>query len=117
MAPASGALALVALVAHVAHENTFAVGYPKFCVSQARLFVVLGVCPSTCVVPLRSVSSVLDTLTSVFELYIRLRERWQWDSDFCFYFPLEFLLLWLVRDWLSLLSLVREAHPLLSSVI
>ncbi|MQM20403.1 hypothetical protein Taro_053422 [Colocasia esculenta] len=24
---------------------------------------------------------------------------------------LEFLLLWLVRDWLSLLSLVREAHP------
>ncbi|MQL88706.1 hypothetical protein Taro_021274 [Colocasia esculenta] len=28
---------------------------------------------------------------------------------------LEFLLLWLVRNWLSLLSLVREAHPLLSS--
>ncbi|MQL88615.1 hypothetical protein Taro_021180, partial [Colocasia esculenta] len=28
---------------------------------------------------------------------------------------LEFLLLWLVRDWLSLVSLVREAHPLLSS--
>ncbi|MQM14261.1 hypothetical protein Taro_047192, partial [Colocasia esculenta] len=27
---------------------------------------------------------------------------------------LEFLLLWLVRDWLSLLSLVREAHPLYS---
>ncbi|MQL73594.1 hypothetical protein Taro_005925 [Colocasia esculenta] len=26
-----------------------------------------------------------------------------------------FLLFWLVRDWLSLLSLVREAHPLLSS--
>ncbi|MQL91715.1 hypothetical protein Taro_024336 [Colocasia esculenta] len=25
-----------------------------------------------------------------------------------------FLLLWLVRDWLSLLGLVREAHPLLS---
>ncbi|MQM11654.1 hypothetical protein Taro_044563 [Colocasia esculenta] len=24
---------------------------------------------------------------------------------------LEFLLLWLVRDWLSILSLVREAHP------
>ncbi|MQM00993.1 hypothetical protein Taro_033742 [Colocasia esculenta] len=24
---------------------------------------------------------------------------------------LEFLLLWLVRDWLSLLNLVREAHP------
>ncbi|MQL91328.1 hypothetical protein Taro_023938, partial [Colocasia esculenta] len=28
----------------------------------------------------------------------------------CFHL-LEFLLLWLVRDWLSLLSLVREAHP------
>ncbi|MQM06270.1 hypothetical protein Taro_039092 [Colocasia esculenta] len=27
----------------------------------------------------------------------------------------QFLLLWLVRDWLSLLILVREAHPLLSS--
>ncbi|MQM14134.1 hypothetical protein Taro_047064 [Colocasia esculenta] len=24
---------------------------------------------------------------------------------------LEFLLLWMVRDWLSLLSLVHEAHP------
>ncbi|MQM13226.1 hypothetical protein Taro_046152 [Colocasia esculenta] len=29
----------------------------------------------------------------------------------CFRFSLEFLLLWLVRDWLSLLSLVHEAHP------
>ncbi|MQM07883.1 hypothetical protein Taro_040730, partial [Colocasia esculenta] len=28
---------------------------------------------------------------------------------------LEFLLLRLVRDWLSLLSLIREVHPLLSS--
>ncbi|MQM10806.1 hypothetical protein Taro_043702 [Colocasia esculenta] len=32
-----------------------------------------------------------------------------------FVLGLHFLLLWLVRDWLSLLSLVREAHPLLSS--
>ncbi|MQM14268.1 hypothetical protein Taro_047197 [Colocasia esculenta] len=43
------------------------VEYPKFCVSQARVFVVLGVCPDTmctfkvCVV-------FLDTLTPVFEL-------------------------------------------------
>ncbi|MQM19309.1 hypothetical protein Taro_052311 [Colocasia esculenta] len=29
---------------------------------------------------------------------------------FCFRLS-EFLLLWLVRNWLSLLSLVREAHP------
>ncbi|MQL70985.1 hypothetical protein Taro_003307 [Colocasia esculenta] len=120
MAPASGALAIVALVEHTAHEvsvlhgdqgqptpdtsavicnkdyilnivvcalpslvvrrlfrNTSTVGYPRFCVSQARVFVVLGVCPGTCVVPSRSVSSVLDTLTPVFELYVRLRERRQ----------------------------------------
>ncbi|MQL90624.1 hypothetical protein Taro_023218 [Colocasia esculenta] len=64
-------------------RNTSAVGYPRFCVSQARVFVVLEVCPGTCVVPLRSVSSVLDTLTPVFELYVWLRERRQWDSDFC----------------------------------
>ncbi|MQM10138.1 hypothetical protein Taro_043024, partial [Colocasia esculenta] len=32
---------------------------------------------ATCVVPSRSVSSVLDTLTPVFELYVRLRERRQ----------------------------------------
>ncbi|MQL76744.1 hypothetical protein Taro_009148 [Colocasia esculenta] len=101
MAPASGALALVALVKHAAHEvsmflcvcalpslvvrrlfwNTSAVGYPRFCVSQARVFVVLGVCPGTCVVLSRSVSSVLDTVTPVFELYVRLRERRQWDSN------------------------------------
>ncbi|MQM21016.1 hypothetical protein Taro_054047 [Colocasia esculenta] len=30
-----------------------------------------------------SVSYVLDTLTPVFELYVRLREIWQWDNDFC----------------------------------
>ncbi|MQL67781.1 hypothetical protein Taro_000056 [Colocasia esculenta] len=32
-------------------------------------------CPGTCVVPSRSMSSDLDTLTPVFELYLRLRER------------------------------------------
>ncbi|MQL81021.1 hypothetical protein Taro_013479 [Colocasia esculenta] len=58
-------------------RNTSLVGYPRFCVSQAHMFVVLGVCPGTCVVPSRSVSSVLDTLTPVFELYVRLRERRQ----------------------------------------
>ncbi|MQL74865.1 hypothetical protein Taro_007207, partial [Colocasia esculenta] len=55
----------------------FTFGYPRFCVSQARVIVVLGICPGTCVVPSRSVSSVLDTLTPVFELYVRLRERRQ----------------------------------------
>ncbi|MQM01925.1 hypothetical protein Taro_034682 [Colocasia esculenta] len=43
--------------------------------------VTSGLCPSTCVVPSRSVSSDLDTLTLFPELYVRLRERRQWDSD------------------------------------
>ncbi|MQM08091.1 hypothetical protein Taro_040943 [Colocasia esculenta] len=59
---------------------TSPVGCPRFFVSQA---VSSGLCPGTCVVPSRSVSSDLDTLTPVFELYIRLRERRQWDSDCC----------------------------------
>ncbi|MQL77295.1 hypothetical protein Taro_009702, partial [Colocasia esculenta] len=36
-----------------------------------------GLCPGTCVVSSRSVSSDLDTLTPVFELYVWLRERRQ----------------------------------------
>ncbi|MQM16626.1 hypothetical protein Taro_049581 [Colocasia esculenta] len=52
--------------------------YVRFSVSQA---VSSGLCPGTCVVPSRSESSDLDTLTPVFELYVRLRERRQWDSD------------------------------------
>ncbi|MQL90825.1 hypothetical protein Taro_023425, partial [Colocasia esculenta] len=58
-------------------RNISAVRYPRFCVSQARVFVVLGVCSGTCVVPSRSVSPILDTLTLVFELYVRLRKRRQ----------------------------------------
>ncbi|MQM22147.1 hypothetical protein Taro_055195 [Colocasia esculenta] len=57
---------------------TSPVGCPRFSVSQA---VSSGLCPGTCVVPLRSVSFDLDTLTPVFELYVRLRERRQWYSD------------------------------------
>ncbi|MQM18668.1 hypothetical protein Taro_051664 [Colocasia esculenta] len=59
---------------------TSPVGCPRFFVSQA---VSSGLCLSTCVVLSRSVSSDLDTLTPVFELYVRLRERRQWDSDTC----------------------------------
>ncbi|MQL90904.1 hypothetical protein Taro_023502 [Colocasia esculenta] len=70
-------LSLLCLVVRRLFRNTSAVRYPRFCVSQARVFVVLGVCPKTCVVPLRSVSSVLDTLTPLFELYVRLKERRQ----------------------------------------
>ncbi|MQL92127.1 hypothetical protein Taro_024758 [Colocasia esculenta] len=50
---------------------TSPVGCPRFFVSQA---VSSGFCLGTCVVPSRSVSSDLDTLTPVFELYVRLRE-------------------------------------------
>ncbi|MQL70150.1 hypothetical protein Taro_002452 [Colocasia esculenta] len=50
----------------------------RFSVSQA---VSSGLCPDTCVVPSRSVSSVLATLTPLFELYVQLRERRQWDND------------------------------------
>ncbi|MQM21684.1 hypothetical protein Taro_054729 [Colocasia esculenta] len=57
---------------------TSLVGCPRFSVSQA---VSSWLCPGTCVVPSRSVSSDLDTLTPVFELYVRLREGRQWDSD------------------------------------
>ncbi|MQL76371.1 hypothetical protein Taro_008760 [Colocasia esculenta] len=95
MAPVCGALAPVEYVAHkrkrvsivvcvlpsvvvrCLFRNASLVGYPRFCVSQARVFVVLEVCPGTCVIPLRSVSAVLDTLTPVFKLYVRLRERRQ----------------------------------------
>ncbi|MQL87542.1 hypothetical protein Taro_020085 [Colocasia esculenta] len=96
MAMTGGVSALVTLMERIAHEvdilpsvvvrrlfrNASLVGYPRFFVSQARVFVVLGVYLGTCVVPSRSVSSVLDTLTPVFELYVRMRERRQWDSDF-----------------------------------
>ncbi|MQM23419.1 hypothetical protein Taro_056483 [Colocasia esculenta] len=58
-------------------RNASLVGYPRFCVSQAHVLVVLGVCPGTRVVPSRVVSSVLDNLTPVFELNVRLRERRQ----------------------------------------
>ncbi|MQM08419.1 hypothetical protein Taro_041274 [Colocasia esculenta] len=57
---------------------TSPVGCSRFFVSQA---ISSGFSPGTCVVPSRSVSSDLDTLTPVFELYVRLRERRQWDSD------------------------------------
>ncbi|MQM00732.1 hypothetical protein Taro_033480 [Colocasia esculenta] len=62
--------------------DTSSAGSPRFCVSQARA-VISGLCPDTCVVPSRSVSSDLDTLTRLLELYVRLRERRQWDSDYC----------------------------------
>ncbi|MQM17166.1 hypothetical protein Taro_050139 [Colocasia esculenta] len=95
MASVCGALALVECVAHKMEpvsvvvcvlpsvvvrrlfQNASLVGYPRFCVSQARVFVVLGVCPGACMVPSRSVSSVLDTLTHMFELYVQLSERRQ----------------------------------------
>ncbi|MQL94744.1 hypothetical protein Taro_027405 [Colocasia esculenta] len=70
---------------------TSPVGCPRFFVSQA---VSSGLCPGTCVVPSRSVSSDLDTLTLVLELYVRLRERRHRQTG---EFPTE--------------PVTREAHP------
>ncbi|MQL85515.1 hypothetical protein Taro_018035 [Colocasia esculenta] len=65
--------------------------YPRFFVSQARVFVVLGVLSRYLCCTVEVCIVFLDTLTPEFELYVRLRERWQWGSDF----P-EFVLLSLV---------------------
>ncbi|MQL88771.1 hypothetical protein Taro_021334, partial [Colocasia esculenta] len=89
------ASALVTLTERVAHEvgmfyvvnvlfrrlfrNASLVGYPRFFISQARVLVVLGVGPGTvCTIEVYVV--FLDTLTPVFELYVRLRERRQQGS-------------------------------------
>ncbi|MQL91181.1 hypothetical protein Taro_023786 [Colocasia esculenta] len=70
------------------------VGYPRFFVSQARVFVVLGVLSRYLCCTVEVCVVFLDTLTPEFELYVRLRERRQWDSDF----P-EFVLLSLLFDF------------------
>ncbi|MQL97224.1 hypothetical protein Taro_029911 [Colocasia esculenta] len=74
--------------ARVVHEYDAYCGYLFSWVPQVLCepSYVLGACPGTCALPLRSVLSDLDTLTPVFELYIQLRERGQWDNDF---FPTE----------------------------
>ncbi|MQL71208.1 hypothetical protein Taro_003537 [Colocasia esculenta] len=72
-------------------RNASLVGYPRFFVSQARVFVVLGVLSRYLCCTVEVCVVFLDTLTPEFELYVRLRERRQWDSDF----P-EFVLLSLV---------------------
>ncbi|MQL70563.1 hypothetical protein Taro_002867 [Colocasia esculenta] len=72
-------------------RNASLVGYPRFFVSQARVFVVLGVLSRYLCCTVEVCVVFLDTLTPEFELYVRLRERRQWGSDF----P-EFVLLSLV---------------------
>ncbi|MQL74349.1 hypothetical protein Taro_006700 [Colocasia esculenta] len=72
-------------------QNASLVGYPRFFVSQARVFVVLGVLSRYLCCTVEVCVVFLDTLTPEFELYVRLRERRQWDNDF----P-EFVLLSLV---------------------
>ncbi|MQM16189.1 hypothetical protein Taro_049143 [Colocasia esculenta] len=64
-------LSLLSVVVRRLFRNASLVGYPRFFVSQARVFVVLEYGTiEVCVV-------FLDTLTPVFELYVRLRERRQ----------------------------------------
>ncbi|MQL85670.1 hypothetical protein Taro_018203 [Colocasia esculenta] len=93
MAMTGGASALATLMERIAHEvvilssvvvrrlfrNASLVGYLRFFVSQARVLVVLGVGPDiVCTVEVCVV--FLDTLTHLFELYVRLRERRQWAT-------------------------------------
>ncbi|MQM21815.1 hypothetical protein Taro_054860 [Colocasia esculenta] len=63
-------------------RNASLVGYPRFFVSQTRVFVVLGVLSQYLCCTVEVCVVFLDTLTPVFELYVRLRERRQWDIDF-----------------------------------
>ncbi|MQL84870.1 hypothetical protein Taro_017377 [Colocasia esculenta] len=63
-------------------RNASLVGYPRFFVSQARVFVVLGVLSRYWCCTVEVCVVFLDTLTPEFELYVRLRERRQWGSDF-----------------------------------
>ncbi|MQL69405.1 hypothetical protein Taro_001686 [Colocasia esculenta] len=63
-------------------RNASLVGYPRFFVSQARVFVVLGVLSRYLCRTVEVCVVFLDTLTPEFELYVRLRERRQWGSDF-----------------------------------
>ncbi|MQL89223.1 hypothetical protein Taro_021789, partial [Colocasia esculenta] len=63
-------------------RNASLVGYPRFFVSQALVFVVLEVLSRYLCCTVEVCVVFLDTLTPEFELYVRLRERRQWDSDF-----------------------------------
>ncbi|MQL77703.1 hypothetical protein Taro_010113 [Colocasia esculenta] len=75
-------LALPSVVVRRLFRNASLVGYPRFFVSQARVFVVLGVLSRYLCCTVEVCVVFLDTLTPEFELYVRLRERRQWDSDF-----------------------------------
>ncbi|MQM17389.1 hypothetical protein Taro_050360 [Colocasia esculenta] len=67
---------VTSLVVRRLYRNASLVGYPRYFVSQACVLVVLGVGPGTvCTVEVSVI--FLDTLTPVFELYVRLRERRQ----------------------------------------
>ncbi|MQM18606.1 hypothetical protein Taro_051601 [Colocasia esculenta] len=73
---------LPSVVVRCLFQNASLVGYPRFFVSQARVLVVLGVLSRDLCCTVEVCVIILDTLTPVFELYVRLRERRQWDSDF-----------------------------------
>ncbi|MQL89067.1 hypothetical protein Taro_021637, partial [Colocasia esculenta] len=69
-------------------------GYPRFFVSQGRVLAMLGVLSRYLCCTVEVCVVFLDSLTPEFELYVRLRERRQWDNDF----P-EFVLLSLLFDF------------------
>ncbi|MQL71855.1 hypothetical protein Taro_004166 [Colocasia esculenta] len=83
--------------------------FPRFFVSQAHVFVVLGVLSRYLCCTVEVCVVFLDTLTPEFELYVRLRERRQWGSDF----P-EFVLLSLVvmrNQWSPMGQGKSDEHP------
>ncbi|MQL77916.1 hypothetical protein Taro_010333 [Colocasia esculenta] len=80
--PLVGGLHLHGCRVSLAGRSAGVVGYPKFFVSQARVFVVLVVLSRYLCGTVEVCVVFLDTLTPVFELYVRLRERRQWDSHF-----------------------------------
>ncbi|MQL96682.1 hypothetical protein Taro_029360 [Colocasia esculenta] len=75
-------LSLPSVVVRRLFRNASLVGYPRFFVSQTRVLAVLGVLSQYLCCTVEVCVVFLDTLTPEFELYVRLRERRQWDSDF-----------------------------------
>ncbi|MQM02828.1 hypothetical protein Taro_035602, partial [Colocasia esculenta] len=80
--PWRGAIPVGARGGFDVNQKIAGVGYPRFFVSQARVFVVLGVLSRYLCCTVEVCVVFLDTLTPEFELYVRLRERRQWDNDF-----------------------------------
>ncbi|MQM14613.1 hypothetical protein Taro_047547, partial [Colocasia esculenta] len=79
----NGYTGLLSVVVWRLFRNASIVGYPRFFVSQARVFLVFGVLSRYLCCTVEVCVVFLDTLTPVFELYVQLRERRQLGSGLC----------------------------------